>query len=158
MPTAQALSTSTCNEEAGTSAPSYQDALKLARQHEYDAASAAFEGLLSRDPGHAKAWISYAQLSKQRWMRQGSPSLAHQACGAVLERGMAASPQAAGIVQAAGLLRLQQGDGPGARALLERAVALEPRLAPVLGWKAVREAAGGAGGGGADGGAGRLIG
>lgn len=43
--------------------PSYAKALEYARGQQYDVASAAFEDLLQQQPGHVKAWISYAQVS-----------------------------------------------------------------------------------------------
>ncbi len=47
-------------------------------------------------------------------------------------------------LQARGLLALQAGDAKAALPLLQRAVGLDARLAPVLSWKALREEYGGA--------------
>ncbi|GFR46257.1 hypothetical protein Agub_g7809, partial [Astrephomene gubernaculifera] len=117
----------------------YEDCLTLARSQQYDEAAQAFEDFLQREPGHDKAWISYAQMSKKRYMQHGAPSLAYEACGSVLDRGLALNPQAAKIWQSRGLLELQQGHTGPAKELLKKAVALDARLAPVLNWKAVRE-------------------
>ncbi|GIL74659.1 hypothetical protein Vretimale_2297 [Volvox reticuliferus] len=113
----------------------YEDCLKLARTQRYVEAVGSFEALLSCEPGNDKAWISYAQMSKRRYMQQGAPSLAYQACGAVLDRGLSASPQSAKLWQARGLMELQRGNKKEARELLERAVSLDGSLSHVLKWQ-----------------------
>lgn len=50
------------NQEAA--GPGYATALENARSQNYDAAAASFEELLHQQPGHVKAWISYAQASR----------------------------------------------------------------------------------------------
>ncbi|PNH12053.1 hypothetical protein TSOC_001089 [Tetrabaena socialis] len=121
------------------SAASYEACLGLARSRHFDDAARSFEAFLGEQPRHHKGWISYAQMSKKRF--PDAPSLAHEACRSVLDRGLSANPEAAQLWQARGLLELQAGNAGAARGLLERAVALDPALAPVLKWKAL-EAAG----------------
>ncbi|GIL48329.1 hypothetical protein Vafri_4608 [Volvox africanus] len=118
-------------------AVSYDGCLKLARTQRYDEAVGSFEALLSCEPGNDKAWISYAQMSKRRYMQQGAPSLAYQACGGVLDRGISVNPQSAKLWQARGLLELQRGNTKEARELLLRAVSLDGNLSHVLKWQAV---------------------
>ncbi|KAG2441547.1 hypothetical protein HXX76_003168 [Chlamydomonas incerta] len=77
-------------------------------------------------------------MSKKRYKALGQSSLAFEACSAVLSRGTQALPQGARLWQARGLLELQQGRTEQARGLLEKAVELDPKLAPVLNWKNVR--------------------
>ncbi|KXZ42712.1 hypothetical protein GPECTOR_122g453 [Gonium pectorale] len=113
--------------------------MALARERRFDDAVGAFEDFLRREPNHDQAWIAYAQMSKKRYMQQGAPALAYEACGSVLDRGIVANAASGQLWQARGLLELQQGKAVEAKKLLEKAVALDESLAPVLRWKAVRE-------------------
>ncbi|GLI69415.1 hypothetical protein VaNZ11_014022, partial [Volvox africanus] len=129
--------TASTQVEQQVQAVSYDGCLTLARTQRYDEAVGSFEALLSCEPGNDKAWISYAQMSKRRYMQQGAPSLAYQACGAVLDRGITVNPQSAKLWQARGLLELQRGNTKEARELLERAVSLDGNLSHVLKWQAL---------------------
>ncbi|GLC59661.1 hypothetical protein PLESTB_001519500 [Pleodorina starrii] len=121
---------------------SYDDCLALARAQRFDEAAGSFEALLNREPGNDKAWISYAQMSKRRYMQRGASYLAYEACGSVLDRGVSANPQSAKLWQARGLLELQRGNTCEAKQLLEKAVALDGSLSHVLKWKKIAGDAG----------------
>ncbi|KAL6748628.1 hypothetical protein V8C86DRAFT_2873193 [Haematococcus lacustris] len=123
-------------------AEDYQRALEATRAQDYETATSAFESFLSREPQHAKAWVSFAQMQRKRLGCLG-PSAADDACRSVLQRAMASAPDSGQVVQALGLLELRSGRPDLALPLLQAAVQKEPRLAPVLQWQAVREAAAG---------------
>ena len=57
----------------------------------------AFEGLLTRQPSMCKAWVSYAQMEKRSHVGRGEERW--QRCRSVLQRGLAANPTSACLVQ-----------------------------------------------------------
>lgn len=63
------------NHQAGLH-PGYATALENARSQNYDAAAASFEELLQQQPGHVKAWISYAQARRKGGKKDGSRAIA----------------------------------------------------------------------------------
>jgi Tfp pilus assembly protein PilF len=117
----------------------YESALSHMRACDFDAARASFESLLAVHPQHVKGWISYAQMSKKSAGRLGKGA-GGEAARSVLQRAERACPHSGQVLQAVGLIELQQGNGPQAVGLLRRAVALQPELAPVLEWRAVKQA------------------
>lgn len=99
-----------------------------------------FEGLLTRQPGMCKAWVSYAQMEKRSRATSGRGEERWQHCRSVLQRGLAANPTSACLVQAWGLMELQRGNILAAVMLLERCAVLDPSCRPVLRWHQVSSA------------------
>ncbi|GAX85358.1 hypothetical protein CEUSTIGMA_g12775.t1 [Chlamydomonas eustigma] len=113
----------------------YQLALQHARVNDYDAARTNFRHLTASYPAACKCWVSWAQMEK----RVGDTNSLNR-CREVLQRGLELNKQSACIMQAWGLLELQQGNFLPALKMLERAAMMHPNCSPVLKWEQVATA------------------
>lgn len=97
-------------------------------------------GRQGRLPVGASAWpTSHAGRRATRPGAQMLRTLRCDASGRAPQHLMCCSCPASNLTQAAGLLELEAGQPERAVALLQRAVALQPELAPVLQWAPVRK-------------------
>lgn len=112
----------------------YQHALQLARTEDFDSARNAFEQTVASCPEWSKPWVSYAQMEKRS---AGRCEERFRRCRDVLQRALVLNPNSPLLLQAWGLLELQNGNFIAAVLLLERSVSFDPFLQPVLKWKPV---------------------
>mmetsp|Transcript_4519 Transcript_4519/g.7653 ORF Transcript_4519/g.7653 Transcript_4519/m.7653 type:complete len:185 (-) Transcript_4519:649-1203(-) len=84
----------------------------------------------------ARAWVSWAMMEA----KSSSSGDKFSRCRDVLQRGLKENPTQACLLQAWGLAELKRDNWFAAVMLLERAVQLDPRLAPVLHWAVVEHA------------------
>ena len=115
----------------------FQEALRLARSADHNAARRALEEHLREAPWHVKAYITLAQVEKRS---AGYDPSGHRAGRRVLVRGLRKCPGSGELLQAWALTELQLGNSLAATVLLEAAVGFEPALADVLRWQPVRQA------------------
>ncbi|KAK3282480.1 hypothetical protein CYMTET_9784 [Cymbomonas tetramitiformis] len=108
----------------------YEAALCHARSLRYSDARNEFKELLKTYPHFEKAWISYAQMEKRQSRAE---------CRSILRDGLYENPRSASLLQAWGLLELQEGNNLAAYGLLHSSAKFDPRNAKVLAWKSVSE-------------------
>jgi len=118
--------------QAYTSSPSreklYEEALQHTRIQQYDHARRSFQNCVAVWPDFCRAWVSYAQMEKK---------FSREDCRQVLQLGLKLNPRSDCLLQAWGLLELQEGNGLQAYGLLESSVRCGAN-ANVLKWKIVK--------------------
>jgi predicted Zn-dependent protease len=123
------------------SAP-YLQAIRLAREQQFDDARQVFAIATAQQPDEEIAWVSWAQMEKRTEAQSEDDSSTRRfvRSRAVLQKALQLNPGSARICQAWGLLELQAGNMWAALALLERAFRTDARCAPVLRWQPVQAA------------------
>lgn len=120
----------------------YLQAVRLAREQQFDDAREVFALCTAQQPEEEIAWVSWAQMEKrtEAMTEDESTTRRFARSRAVLQQGLQLNPHSARICQAWGLLELQAGNMWAALALLERATRADARCAPVLRWQPVQAA------------------
>jgi len=80
----------------------YEEALQHTRIQQYDRARRSFQNCVAVWPDFCRAWVSYAQMEKK---------FSREDCRQVLQLGLKLNPRSDCLLQAWGLLELQEGDG-----------------------------------------------
>mmetsp|Transcript_35129 Transcript_35129/g.59125 ORF Transcript_35129/g.59125 Transcript_35129/m.59125 type:complete len:242 (+) Transcript_35129:3-728(+) len=106
----------------------YEEALQHTRIQQYDRARRSFQNCVAVWPDFCRAWVSYAQMEKK---------FSREDCRQVLQLGLKLNPRSDCLLQAWGLLELQEGNGLQAYGLLESSVRCGAN-ANVLKWKIVK--------------------